>query len=286
MNVVTTRAAVREAVARLRTGAEPSRGARIALVPTMGSLHEGHLSLVDRARERADHVVLSIFVNPLQFGPGEDFERYPRDAERDLRLAEARGVDVVFLPEAGEMYPAGAPAVQIVPMRLADRLCGAFRPGHFQGVLTVVAKLFHVVQPDVAVFGQKDYQQALLVQRMVQDLDFPIEIEVAPIVRESDGLAMSSRNVYLEPEARASASSLWRGLRSAAEAFGAGERDAARLRRLVLESLGAEPGIRPQYVELVHPTTLEPLEEAEPGAVLAAAVFVGETRLIDNVILQ
>lgn len=278
MMLVRTKAEAREAIARFRPG-------RVALVPTMGFLHEGHLSLLDRARERADRVVLSIFVNPLQFGPQEDFERYPRDLERDVALAATRGADLVFAPSVAEVYPRGEPAVQVVPGRMADVLCGAHRPGHFRGVLTVVAKLFGVVRPDVALFGQKDYQQAVLIRRMVEDLDMGIEIDVAPIVREPDGLAMSSRNVYLRPEDRSRALGLSRGLGRAAEAFRAGERDAARLRDLARAEIGSGPGVRVQYVELVHPDTLEPLAEAAAGSVLAVAAFVGETRLIDNVIL-
>jgi pantoate--beta-alanine ligase len=276
--VVRTKAEVRRAVAAMRPQ-------RIALVPTMGYLHEGHLSLVDRARELADRVVLSIFVNPLQFGPQEDLDRYPRDLERDVELATGRGVDLIFAPDVREMYPGGEPIVRVVPGRLAETLCGAYRPGHFEGVLTVVAKLFGIVRPDVAVFGQKDFQQAVLIRRMVADLDLGIEIDVAPIVREPDGLAMSSRNVYLSPEERESALGLYRGLTRAAEAFAAGERDVERLRRLVHEEL-ARPGVRVQYVEVVDPETLQPTQPASPGNVLAVAAFVGQTRLIDNVILM
>lgn len=276
--VVRTKAEVRRAVAGMRPQ-------RIALVPTMGYLHEGHLSLVDRARELADRVVLSIFVNPLQFGPQEDLDRYPRDLERDVELAMGRGVDLIFAPDVQEMYPGGEPIVRVVPGRLGDTLCGAYRPGHFEGVLTVVAKLFGIVRPDVAVFGQKDFQQAVLIRRMVADLDLGIEIDVAPIVREPDGLAMSSRNVYLSPEERESALGLYRGLTRAAEAFAAGERDVERLRRLVHEELD-RPGVRVQYVEVVDPETLQPTQLASPGNVLAVAAFVGQTRLIDNVILM
>jgi len=276
--VVRTKAEVRRAVAAMRPQ-------RIALVPTMGYLHEGHLSLVDRARELADRVVLSIFVNPLQFGPQEDLDRYPRDLERDVELATGRGVDLIFAPDVREMYPGGEPIVRVVPGRLAETLCGAYRPGHFEGVLTVVAKLFGIVRPDVAVFGQKDFQQAVLIRRMVADLDLGIEIDVAPIVREPDGLAMSSRNVYLSPEERESALGLYRGLTRAAEAFAGGERDAERLRRLVHDEL-ARPGVRVQYVEVVDPETLQPTQPASPGNVLAVAAFVGQTRLIDNVILM
>jgi pantoate--beta-alanine ligase len=279
---VTTIAEVRAAVRAAR-----AEGRRVGFVPTMGWLHEGHLSLVDRAKARDAWVVLSVYVNPLQFGPAEDFERYPRDLERDARLAEARGVDCLFAPTDREIYPdfPARPAVTVVPRALADRLCGLARPGHFEGVLTVVAKLFHIVQPDFAVFGQKDYQQAVLVRRMVRDLDWPIEIDVAPTVREPDGLAMSSRNEYLSPEERVRARALSRGLAAAVRAFRAGERDAARLRETARAVLAAEPGVEVEYVELVDPETLDPVGRASERDVLAVAARVGPARLIDNVIL-
>jgi pantoate--beta-alanine ligase len=287
MRLVRTRAEVREAVAAARAQLSPRAGEalRIAFVPTMGYLHEGHLALVDRARAAADFVVLSIFVNPLQFGAGEDLDRYPRDVERDAALAAVRGVDLLFLPEPAEIYPRGEPAVQVVPLRMADRLCGAQRPGHFQGVLTVVAKLFQIVQPDLAIFGQKDLQQATLIRRMVEDLDMPVEIELAPIVRESDGLALSSRNVYLSPGERTSALSLHRGLTAALAAFRAGRQEGEALRAEVRQAL-ADSGVAAEYIELVDAATLEPLELAVPGAALAVAARVGRTRLIDNVILR
>jgi len=283
LNVIADPAEVSRTTAALR-----AVGRTVVLVPTMGALHAGHMELIRRAKRIPGNVtvVVSIFVNPLQFGPGEDLDRYPRDLDRDVALAAARGVDLVFAPDATEVYPGGDPAVQIVPLRLADRLCGAFRPGHFQGVLTIVAKLFLIVGPDVAIFGQKDYQQAVLVRRMVEDLDLPVRIEVAPIVREPDGLAMSSRNVYLDPEERERARAIPRGLDLAVRAFRAGETDPRRLVEIVRDELAAVPGIRPQYVELVHPDSLEPVDVANPGAVLAVAAFVGGTRLIDNVILR
>lgn len=280
MKIVSSKGEIRREIAKRRPGA------KVALVPTMGYLHEGHLALVDRARERADVVVLSIFVNPLQFGAGEDLERYPRDLERDAALARARDVDLIFAPSALEMYPHGEPAVQVAPLRLADTLCGASRPGHFQGMLTVVAKLFQIVQPDVAIFGQKDFQQAVLIQRMVDDLDIPVEIEVAPIVREGDGLALSSRNVYLSPEERLEALALPRALEAACAAFAEGERDAERLKGRAHQVLERTPALRLQYLELVDRATLDALSEAGPGAVLAIAAHVGRTRLIDNVILR
>jgi len=266
-------------------GAARSAGRRIALVPTMGYLHEGHLSLVDRARALADYVVVSVFVNPLQFGPTEDLARYPRDLERDVALLDARGADLLFAPSVEEMYPGGDPAVQVVPVRLADRLCGAARPGHFTGVLTVVAKLFGIVRPDVAIFGQKDFQQAVLIRRMVRDLDMPVEIDVAPIVRDPDGLALSSRNVYLSADERSRALVLSRALFAAADAFGAGTSDASLLLRRVRDMVAAEPGVALEYAELVEPDSLEPVDSARPGDVLVIAARVGRARLIDNVIL-
>jgi len=252
----------------------------------MGYLHEGHLSLVDRALERADTVVLSVFVNPLQFGPGEDLERYPRDLARDAELAEARGVDVLFAPSAAQLYPRGAPVTRVTIGPMADRLCGRDRPGHFEGVLTVVAKLFNVVDPDVAVFGRKDFQQSVLIRRMVEDLNFRVTIDVGPTVREADGLALSSRNTYLSPTERQSATALYRGLSLAREAYDGGERDAERLRGIVARAVESEPRTRIRYVELVDPDSLDPLESAVPGSVLAIAAFVGTTRLIDNIVLE
>lgn len=252
----------------------------------MGYLHEGHLSLCDIARQHADFVVMSLFVNPLQFGPGEDLARYPRDLEADAAKAADRGVDLLFAPTDSEMYPTGAVRVRVVPTEGHDVLCGRHRPGHFEGVLTVVAKLFNLVNPDVAVFGGKDLQQALLIQRMVLDLDFATDIIVAPIVREPDGLALSSRNVYLDAAARASALALHRGLQAAQQRFDEGERRVAALVDAARMTLQGEPGVQVQYVELVDPGTLAEPAEAAPGHALAVAAFVGGTRLIDNIILQ
>jgi pantoate--beta-alanine ligase len=249
----------------------------------MGFLHEGHLSLVDYAREAAARVVLSIFVNPLQFGPNEDLDRYPRDLDRDLELARERGVDAVFSPASAEVYPGGEPLVTVAPGPLADRLCGAVRPGHFRGVLTLVNKLFEIVRPDVAVFGRKDYQQAVLIGRMVQDLDMEVRVDLAPIVREADGLALSSRNALLAPEERASARSLSVGLFAARDAFSGGQTEGAQLERIVRAEIESRPHMDAQYVELVQPATLERAEVAAPGCVLAVAAFAGATRLIDNV---
>jgi pantoate--beta-alanine ligase len=268
---------VREAVAAARAA-----GHRIGFVPTMGFLHEGHLSLLDVARRSSDYVVISLFVNPLQFGPSEDYARYPRDSERDAALSEQRGADLFFAPERAEMYPHGDPGVLIDAPALSDRLDGVYRPGHFQGVLTVVAKLLHIVQPDVAVFGQKDFQQLVLVRRMVRDLDFPVTIEAGPIVRDADGLALSSRNIYLTPELRSEALLLRRGLDAAETRFRAGERDAAKLIGAAREILVSGAQVRPQYVELVDPETLAAVAQATPGSVMLIAAFVGSTRLIDN----
>jgi pantoate--beta-alanine ligase len=240
--------------------------------------------LCDAAAGTADFVVMSIFVNPLQFGPGEDFERYPRDIERDAALAEARGVDVLFAPDVAEMYPGGETRVFVTAAGLEDRLCGAYRPGHFRGVLTVVAKLFHLVKPDVAVFGQKDLQQSVLIRRMVNDLNFDITIDVAPIVREADGLAMSSRNVYLSPEERSAAPALHHALNAARDAFLAGA-DANGILAAARDVTTREPRIRQQYLSLVDTDTLDDVKAPSRGNALAIAAYLGRTRLIDNLIL-
>jgi pantoate--beta-alanine ligase len=275
-------------VAELRRalGAARAAGRSVALVPTMGALHEGHLRLIDEARRHADEVVLSLFVNPLQFGPDEDFERYPRDLEADARRAGPRGATLLFAPGPEEVYPAGGVDVRVHAPDMSEVLCGRFRPGHFEGVLTVVAKLFNMVRPDLAVFGQKDLQQALLVRRMVRDLNFPIEISVAPIVRENDGLALSSRNAYLSADERAAARSLHRALRAAQAAFEQGRDAPASIADAARAILAAEPGVEPQYVEVVDPESLREPERAVPGHAVALAAFVGRTRLIDNVILS
>lgn len=263
--------------------AAKASGKRVALVPTMGCLHEGHLVLVRRARELADFVVVSIFVNPTQFGPGEDFDRYPRALERDRELLRAEGVDLVFAPPVGEMYPAGFQTYVAVES-LSKPLCGARRPGHFRGVATVVAKLFCAVEPDVAVFGEKDYQQLQVIRRMAADLDLSVAVEGVPTVREPDGLAMSSRNTYLSAEERRSALGLSRALARAQELVDAGEVRPSALEasaRAVLE----EAGLRIDYAEVRHPETLEPMKSAAPRALLALAAFAGTTRLIDNRVL-
>jgi pantoate--beta-alanine ligase len=253
-------------------------------VPTMGYLHEGHLSLVRRARAENDRVAVSIFVNPTQFGPHEDYARYPRDLERDLRLLEPLGVDLVFIPSVEEMYPPGFQTWVIVE-EVSRPLEGASRPGHFRGVATVVAKLFNILQPDRAYFGQKDAQQTVVIRRMVQDLNIPVEIVICPTVREPDGLAMSSRNTYLNPEERRAATVLFRALQAAKARYEAGERDAERLREAMREVIRAEPLARIDYVSVAHPETLQELERVEGPALLSLAVYIGTTRLIDNLML-
>lgn len=257
---------------------------RVGLVPTMGYLHEGHLRLIDRGHSRADDVVVSVFVNPLQFGPAEDFGRYPRDLARDRSLAAARGVDCLFVPGIEAVYPQ-QPIVQVLPGSLGDHLCGPWRPGHFEGVLIVVAKLFHLVEPDVAVFGRKDAQQAILVRRMVSDLSFSVEVVVAPTVREADGLALSSRNAYLSAEERRVAPALSQGLAAAHEAFRQGVAAAAEVVAEVRRVVEREPLIRLEYVEAVDPNTLAPVSRVADDTVLALAARLGGTRLIDNVVL-
>jgi pantoate--beta-alanine ligase len=275
-----------EAVGQLRSWRRQQRdeGRRVGFVPTMGALHEGHLALVDRARALADRVVMSVFVNPLQFGPGEDFTRYPRNLDRDRALAADRGVDLLFVPTGEALCPEGADT-RVVPGTTADRWEGAVRAGHFAGVLTVVAKLFNLVQPEVAVFGQKDIQQVTLVRRMVDDLDFPLRLVVAPTVREADGLALSSRNVYLDAPARAQALGLSRALASAEAAFADGATDAATLEARIRAVLDDHPGLTADYIAITDPERLEPVAEAVPGTIVALAARVGTTRLIDNTIL-
>ena len=257
----------------------------VGLVPTMGYLHEGHLSLVRRAAEECTSVAISIFVNPTQFGPSEDLAAYPRDMERDLRLLESLGVDLVWTPTPEIMYPAGYQTwVQVEA--LTDPLEGAMRLGHFRGVTTVVAKLFNAVQPAKAYFGQKDAQQAAVIRRMAGDLNFPLEVVVCPTVREPDGLAMSSRNAYLNPEQRRAATVLYRALNAAKEAYEAGERDAEVLRAIMRETLATEPLAHMQYVSCADYDSLEELKTASGKALLSMAVIVGKTRLIDNIVLE
>jgi len=255
----------------------------VGLVPTMGFLHEGHLSLIRRAREECDHVVVSIFVNPTQFGKNEDLSKYPRDLDRDLKLIEPL-TDLVWMPTAEIMYPQGY-QTWVEVEAITSPLEGAMRPGHFKGVTTVVAKLFNGVQPHKAYFGQKDAQQAAVIRQMTRDLNFPIEIIVCPIVREADGLAMSSRNVYLEPEQRKAATVLFRSLSAAKDLFESGERDAEKVRGKMKEILESEPLAEMQYVSCADYDSLKELDVIKGKALLSMAVFIGKTRLIDNFVL-
>ena len=256
----------------------------VGFVPTMGYLHEGHLSLARRAKEECASVVASIFVNPTQFGPGEDLSKYPRDLARDLRLLESVGVDLVWTPTLEVMYPSGFQTWVTVD-GLTKGLEGAMRPGHFRGVTTVVAKLFNAVQPHKAYFGQKDAQQAAVIRQMTKDLDFPIEIVVCPTVREADGLAMSSRNAYINPDERKAATVLFRALSAAKTAFEGGEREAEKLRQIVHETVASEPLATLQYVSCADYDRLEELESVRGKALLSMAVFIGKTRLIDNFVI-
>jgi pantoate--beta-alanine ligase len=263
----------------------PERGGRrIAFVPTMGYLHEGHASLLREGRKRGDLLVLSIFVNPIQFGVHEDLDSYPRDMARDLQIAEACGVDVVFTPAGTEMYPPGFQTGVLV-REISQPLCGASRPGHFDGVATVVTKLFNIVRPDVALFGSKDYQQLAVIRRMTDDLNLPVEIVGMPIVRETDGLAMSSRNAYLSPSERQSALCLIRALRHVRNLFTGGEHSVAALETAARTVINRETDAAIDYVELRDGATLQELEIADSSTVLALAVKIGKTRLIDNSVL-
>jgi len=278
MQVVTTVAEMRRLRARMTGG--------VGLVPTMGYLHEGHLSLVRCARADNDHLVVSIFVNPTQFGPQEDYQRYPRDPERDLRLLEQEGTDAVFMPEVEEMYPQGFDAWVEVGESLTGRLEGASRPGHLRGVTTVVAKLFNVVQAQRAYFGQKDGQQLAVIRKMVADLNMGVEIVDVPTVREPDGLAMSSRNSYLSPEERRAATVLWRSLSRARELFDGGERRAEVIRGGMRDVLASEPLAEVEYVSVADAEMLAELETIQDrAAMVSLAVRIGRTRLIDNVII-
>jgi len=262
-----------------------SRGGRLGLVPTMGALHEGHLSLIRAAKAKSDVVASSIFVNPTQFGPNEDFSRYPRDLEKDLALLERDGVDLVFVPSVEEMYPQQS-VTWVAVEGLSDRLCGKSRPGHFRGVATVVAKLFNIVEPDIAFFGQKDAAQVAIIRRMVRDLNMPVAIEACPIVREPDGLALSSRNAYLSPQQRQDALGLFRSLLRVRELFADGERNPAILIKAAKNVLSGSSAVRLDYFEIVDPDELTPLALINQPALVAVAAFVGNTRLIDNIVLE
>jgi pantoate--beta-alanine ligase len=259
-------------------------GLKVVLVPTMGFFHQGHLSLMEYGRSIGDRLVVSLFVNPTQFGPQEDLARYPRDLDRDLRLARETGVDCLFTPEAGAMYPPGIQTYVAVE-GLSGVLCGASRPGHFRGVTTVVLKLLHQVEPQMAVFGEKDYQQLVVVKRMVADLEMPTEIVGRPIVREPDGLAMSSRNNYLNSEERAAALCLYRGIQAARERVAEGEKSREPIVNEVREIIARTPHTRIDYVELVDPETLQAVEAIRGEARLMLAGWINNTRLIDNTLL-
>lgn len=278
--ITTTVSDTRQAVAGAR-----GQGKTIGLVPTMGALHEGHMSLVRTARTECGYVVVSVFVNPTQFGPSEDLARYPRPFEKDVALCAAEGTDLIFQPQPQTMYPSGF-RTYVEVHGFQDVLCGASRPGHFRGVATVVLKLFHIVQPDIAYFGQKDAQQARLLEQMVRDLDVPVTLKVCPIVREADGLAMSSRNRYLSPDERKNATVLHRALEATRRRVESGERQSAPLVTLIADMVARTPGAKLDYASVVDLETLEPLNILKGRVLVALAVFFGSTRLIDNVILS
>ncbi len=261
------------------------QGRRLGLVPTMGALHEGHLSLVRMARAQAQAVAVSLFVNPLQFGPAEDYGKYPRNFERDRELLSAERVDLLFAPTPEQMYAPGA-ATYVTVEEMSDKLCGRSRPGHFRGVTTIVAKLFHIVEPDLAFFGQKDAAQVAILKRMVRDLNFAVQIVVGPTVREPDGLALSSRNAYLDAQQRKSATVLYRALMRIQTLADKGERSAEALLRAGKDVIAEEPAVRLDYLEIVNPDTLDAVSDISAGALVAVAVYVGSARLIDNLVLQ
>jgi pantoate--beta-alanine ligase len=271
----------------MRAGSRAARaaGKRLGFVPTMGALHEGHLSLVRAARAASDVVAASIFVNPTQFGPNEDLAKYPRSFERDCQLLERERVELLFAPSVEEMYPTGA-VTWVTVEGLSGKLDGRSRPGHFRGVTTVLAKLFHIVEPDAAFFGQKDAAQVAIIRRMVRDLNLAVEIVVCPIMREPEGLAMSSRNAYLDPEQRKKALVLHRSLMRVQKMVEAGERAARKLTLAGRDEFAAEPSVRLDYFEIVNPETLDPVEDVSGGALVAVAAYVGATRLIDNLLLE
>jgi pantoate--beta-alanine ligase len=279
MRILKTIQEMKEASAEVK-----SNGHSIGVVPTMGYLHEGHLSLVRESTSQADRTVVSIFVNPAQFSPREDFKKYPRDEKRDSEILEKEGVDFLFMPDGEEMYPKDY-KTYVEVHELQDKLCGRSRPGHFRGVCTVVLKLFHIINPDLSFFGQKDAQQAIILQRMVKDLDMGVKINVLPIVRDEDGLALSSRNEYLSPEERKAALCLSRSLEAARSMIGVGERETERIVRSMKEIIKKEPLARIDYVEIVEMEKLNPIPRIAKKALIALAVFIGEARLIDNAII-
>lgn len=271
-------------IAEMKSACRRLAGKTLGFVPTMGALHEGHLSLVRASKSRCDVTAVSIFVNPLQFGPSEDLAKYPRTLDRDARLLEELGVDLLFVPRVDDMYSSGAKTYVLVD-DLSDKLDGASRPGHFRGVATVVAKLFEIVRPDCAFFGQKDAAQVAVLRKMVSDLNMDVELVVCPIVRETDGLAMSSRNVYLTAEQRQQALVLNRSLLRVRAAAEAGEHDTAKLIKMGKQVIAEEPGARLDYFVIVDPDTLDPVADISRGTLVAVAAYVGPTRLIDNVVL-
>jgi pantoate--beta-alanine ligase len=270
---------------RAASRAARREGKSLGLVPTMGALHEGHLSLVRAAQAQCDLVAASIFVNPLQFGPNEDLAKYPRDFDHDCELFKREGIDFIFAPSVDEMYPAGA-VTYVTVEGLSDKLCGRSRPGHFRGVTTVVSKLFHIVEPDRAFFGQKDAAQATIIRRMVRDLNIPVQIVVCPIVREPDGLAMSSRNAYLDAPQRNSALVLYRSLMAVQGRFDLGERKVQMLIEAGKQAFAEDSSARLDYFEIVDPETLEPVDDLSRPALVAVAAFAGKSRLIDNIVLK
>jgi len=276
MEIVTTADELKERVRSWK-----KEGRRIGFVPTMGYLHEGHLSLVRESKKRSDVTVVSIFVNPKQFGPAEDYQIYPRDLERDRRLLEKEGVDLIFYPSVEQMYPEGY-RTYVEVEGLQDKLCGRSRPGHFRGVCTVVLKLFNLVEPDEAYFGWKDAQQVIIIKKMVEDLNLPVKIVPLPLVRDHDGLALSSRNTYLNPQERQAALVLKKSLDMAEQLIKSGEREAGAIRQKMVELILSEPLARIDYVEIVDLKNLEPLEKIEGEVLVALAVYIGRTRLIDN----
>ena len=277
LSTVSTVPQVRQQLDAIRRG-----GKTIGLVPTMGALHAGHASLIENARAQCDFVVVSIFVNPLQFGPNEDYQRYPRPLEKDLEVCERVGADLVWVPSREDLY-LSEQRIFIEVTQLGDHLCGPFRPGHFRGVATVVAKLFNVIQPHKAYFGEKDYQQLRIIRKMAEDLNFGVEVVSVPIYRDADGLALSSRNVYLDAEERTAAPALFRALLAAKKMVEEGERDIRVVKDASMWILAAEPRIRPEYFEIVDPIELQPVTEIRGEVRVAAAIWIGKTRLIDNV---
>jgi len=272
-------------ISEARAAVRSQHAKRLGLVPTMGALHEGHLSLVRAAKAQCDAVAVSIFVNPTQFGPTEDLSKYPRQFDRDCRLLEKEGVDILFAPPVEEIYPNGA-VTWVLVEGLSEKLDGRSRPGHFRGVTTIVAKLFHILEPEAAFFGQKDAAQLAVIRRMVQGLNFRVEIVACPIVREPDGLAMSSRNAYLNPEERGRALVLQRSLQRAQQEFQAGERMAAKLISAAKDVLAREPHVALDYLEIVDPDTLDPVERISQTTLVAVAAYIGSTRLIDNIVID